>query len=99
MWIYFLGLILMLGLLDACFVNHAYYSTLMKGASVQLVFGFEVCGFYVFDHHIIFSTSLLQEVLFLQQLELNRSVPTLKVDSLIFALSSKCPYILDIPCV
>ncbi|XP_064600380.1 E3 ubiquitin-protein ligase synoviolin A-like [Liolophura sinensis] len=30
-----------LGLLDLYFVNHAYYSTLLKGASVQLVFGFE----------------------------------------------------------
>ena len=31
-----------LGVVDLYFVNHAYYSTLIKGASVQLVFGFEV---------------------------------------------------------
>ena len=31
-----------LGLIDALFINYAYHSTLMKGASVQLVFGFEV---------------------------------------------------------
>ncbi|XP_064622155.1 E3 ubiquitin-protein ligase synoviolin B-like [Lineus longissimus] len=36
-----LGLLGILGALDMYFVNHAYYSTLMKGASVQLVFGFE----------------------------------------------------------
>ena len=38
----FLALLTVLGLLDAYFINHAYYSTLIKGASVQLVFGFEV---------------------------------------------------------
>ncbi|XP_052058683.1 E3 ubiquitin-protein ligase synoviolin B-like [Mytilus californianus] len=34
-------LITLLGILDLYFINHAYYSTLLKGASVQLVFGFE----------------------------------------------------------
>ncbi|VDI37964.1 E3 ubiquitin-protein ligase synoviolin, partial [Mytilus galloprovincialis] len=34
-------LITLLGILDLYFINHAYYSTLVKGASVQLVFGFE----------------------------------------------------------
>uniref|UniRef100_T1IPZ3 RING-type E3 ubiquitin transferase n=1 Tax=Strigamia maritima TaxID=126957 RepID=T1IPZ3_STRMM len=34
-------LLLGLGLLDAHFVNMAYFSTLTKGATVQLVFGFE----------------------------------------------------------
>lgn len=34
-------LIALLGILDLYFINHAYYSTLLKGASVQLVFGFE----------------------------------------------------------
>jgi len=36
-----LSLLLFLGSLDIHFVNLAYYSTLTKGASVQLVFGFE----------------------------------------------------------
>jgi E3 ubiquitin-protein ligase synoviolin len=31
----------MLGALDLHFVGHAYQSTITKGASVQLVFGFE----------------------------------------------------------
>lgn len=33
---------LLLGALDFLFVNHAYHSILTRGASVQLVFGFEV---------------------------------------------------------
>lgn len=36
-----LTLIALLGVLDLYFINHAYHSTLTKGASVQLVFGFE----------------------------------------------------------
>ncbi|XP_046572341.1 E3 ubiquitin-protein ligase synoviolin-like [Haliotis rubra] len=36
-----LSLLSFLGVLDVYFINHAYYSTLLKGASVQLVFGFE----------------------------------------------------------
>lgn len=32
----------LLGILDFLFVNHAYHSILTRGASVQLVFGFEV---------------------------------------------------------
>lgn len=35
------ALLFMLGILDTTFVIHAYQSTLNKGASVQLVFGFE----------------------------------------------------------
>ncbi|KAK7493457.1 hypothetical protein BaRGS_00015357 [Batillaria attramentaria] len=35
------SLLIFLGLLDMYFVNHAYYSTLLKGPTVQLVFGFE----------------------------------------------------------
>ncbi|GBM56978.1 E3 ubiquitin-protein ligase synoviolin [Araneus ventricosus] len=35
------SLLLLLGILDYFFVSHAYHSTLTKGASVQLVFGFE----------------------------------------------------------
>ncbi|XP_067012476.1 E3 ubiquitin-protein ligase synoviolin B isoform X2 [Anabrus simplex] len=35
------SLLLMLGALDLHFVGHAYQSTVTKGASVQLVFGFE----------------------------------------------------------
>lgn len=33
---------MLLGGLDNLFVGHAYHSTITKGASVQLVFGFEV---------------------------------------------------------
>ncbi|XP_076463487.1 E3 ubiquitin-protein ligase synoviolin A-like [Babylonia areolata] len=36
-----LSLLTFLGMLDMYFVNHAYYSTLVKGPTVQLVFGFE----------------------------------------------------------
>jgi len=36
-----LALLTMLGALDLNFVGHAYQSTITKGASVQLVFGFE----------------------------------------------------------
>lgn len=36
-----LSLLVMLGMLDLHFVGHAYQSTVTKGASVQLVFGFE----------------------------------------------------------
>lgn len=32
----------LLGVLDFFFVSHAYHSILTRGASVQLVFGFEV---------------------------------------------------------
>lgn len=37
-----ISLLCLLAFLDIFFVNLAYYSTLTKGASVQLVFGFEV---------------------------------------------------------
>lgn len=33
----------LLGVLDFLFVNHACHSIITRGASVQLVFGFEVC--------------------------------------------------------
>lgn len=36
-----LSLLLLLGSLDMYFIQHAYQSTVTKGASVQLVFGFE----------------------------------------------------------
>uniref|UniRef100_A0A8B9N4J9 RING-type E3 ubiquitin transferase n=79 Tax=Aves TaxID=8782 RepID=A0A8B9N4J9_9AVES len=36
------SLMFLLGILDFLFVNHAYHSILTRGASVQLVFGFEV---------------------------------------------------------
>ena len=42
------GLLTFLGVVDLYFVNHAYYSTLIKGASVQLVFGFEVSAVLYF---------------------------------------------------
>ncbi|GFY55546.1 e3 ubiquitin-protein ligase synoviolin [Trichonephila inaurata madagascariensis] len=35
------SLLVLLGIMDYFFVSHAYHSTLTKGASVQLVFGFE----------------------------------------------------------
>ncbi|KFM56837.1 E3 ubiquitin-protein ligase synoviolin B, partial [Stegodyphus mimosarum] len=35
------SLLILLGVLDYFFVSHAYHSTITKGASVQLVFGFE----------------------------------------------------------
>lgn len=41
-WFSSVALIALLGVLDLYFINHAYHSTLTKGASVQLVFGFEV---------------------------------------------------------
>lgn len=34
--------------LDSYFVSHAYFTTLLKGASVQIVFGFEVRYFFYF---------------------------------------------------
>ncbi|XP_035697938.1 E3 ubiquitin-protein ligase synoviolin-like [Branchiostoma floridae] len=36
-----ISLLLVLGCLDAMFISHAYHSTLIRGATVQLVFGFE----------------------------------------------------------
>lgn len=36
-----LSLLAVLGILDFHFIGHAYQSTITKGASVQLVFGFE----------------------------------------------------------
>ncbi|ESO96371.1 hypothetical protein LOTGIDRAFT_147275, partial [Lottia gigantea] len=36
-----LSLLSSLAVVDLYFINHAYYSTLLRGASVQLVFGFE----------------------------------------------------------
>lgn len=44
-WLYFMfpaALIGLLGVLDFLFVNHACHSIITRGASVQLVFGFEV---------------------------------------------------------
>lgn len=35
------ALLILLGALDLTFISHAYQSTITKGASVQLVFGFE----------------------------------------------------------
>ena len=39
---YFTGLLAMLGAADCYFMKNAYNITLVKGASAQLVFGFEV---------------------------------------------------------
>lgn len=36
------ALMVLLGVLDFLFVNHACHSIITRGASVQLVFGFEV---------------------------------------------------------
>lgn len=44
-WLFFIfpaALIGLLGVLDFLFVNHACHSIITRGASVQLVFGFEV---------------------------------------------------------
>nr|CAD7567419.1 unnamed protein product [Timema californicum] len=40
-WMFHIPLLTLLGALDLHFVGHAYQSTVTKGASVQLVFGFE----------------------------------------------------------
>nr|CAD7586557.1 unnamed protein product [Timema genevievae] len=40
-WLFHIPLLTLLGALDLHFVGHAYQSTVTKGASVQLVFGFE----------------------------------------------------------
>ena len=40
--VFIAGMLLLLGVLDALFVHIAYYTTVQSGASVQLVFGFEV---------------------------------------------------------
>lgn len=39
------SLLMILGLLDVMFITFAYQITMLKGASVQLVFGFEVSSF------------------------------------------------------
>lgn len=39
----------MLGIVDYYFMKNAYYTTMMKGASAQLVFGFEVSSWNVAD--------------------------------------------------
>ena len=38
----FIGLLSVLGTLDSILVHHAFRTTLTSGASVQMVFGFEV---------------------------------------------------------
>ena len=40
--VWFSAVVIFLAALDIAFIKHAYHSTLTKGASVQLVFGFEV---------------------------------------------------------
>ncbi|UYV64856.1 SYVN1 [Cordylochernes scorpioides] len=47
-------MLLLLGSLDSLFVSHAYHSTIQKGPTVQLVFGFE----YAILWTIIFNTFL-----------------------------------------
>ncbi len=37
-----LGIVAVLSALDSYFVSHAYFTTLLRGASVQIVFGFDV---------------------------------------------------------
>ena len=41
MCFYVTALLILLGFLDIVLVSHAYHSTITRGASVQLVFGFE----------------------------------------------------------
>ncbi|XP_038074892.1 E3 ubiquitin-protein ligase synoviolin B-like [Patiria miniata] len=49
-----LGLLAVLGALDMIFMNYAYHSTLTKGASVQLVFGFEYAVLFTIIVNISF---------------------------------------------
>lgn len=48
----------LLGVLDFLFVNHACHSIITRGASVQLVFGFEVCQISLEAHKCIASLFL-----------------------------------------
>ena len=45
--LYSTALMGLLGVLDFMFVNHACHSIITRGASVQLVFGFEVCQIWL----------------------------------------------------
>ncbi|XP_018112108.1 E3 ubiquitin-protein ligase synoviolin A isoform X1 [Xenopus laevis] len=61
-----LALMLLLGVLDAFFVSHAYHSLVIRGASVQLVFGFEYAILMtviltVFIKYILHSVDLQSE--------------------------------------
>ncbi|XP_030074324.1 E3 ubiquitin-protein ligase synoviolin isoform X2 [Microcaecilia unicolor] len=60
------SLMLLLEILDFLFVSHAYHSILIRGASVQLVFGFEYAILMtmvltVFIKYILHSVDLLRE--------------------------------------
>ena len=41
-WLMILGLLTVLGTVDAILIHHAFRTTIASGASVQMVFGFEV---------------------------------------------------------
>ncbi|XP_018409834.1 PREDICTED: E3 ubiquitin-protein ligase synoviolin [Nanorana parkeri] len=61
-----LALMLLLGVLDVLFVSHAYHSLVTRGASVQLVFGFEYAILMtmiltVFIKYILHSVDLQSE--------------------------------------
>ncbi|XP_070578843.1 E3 ubiquitin-protein ligase synoviolin B-like [Ptychodera flava] len=60
------ALLIVLGLVDAFFINHAYHSTITKGATAQLVFGFEyaillIVVVNVFFKYILHSIDLQSE--------------------------------------
>ena len=42
MFIFLLGLLIILGTIDSVLIHHAFKTTVSRGASVQMVFGFEV---------------------------------------------------------
>lgn len=49
----FSALLAFLSALDSYFISHAYFTTLVRGASVQIVFGFEVSDFEQFYQVIV----------------------------------------------
>uniref|UniRef100_A0A1I8C231 E3 ubiquitin-protein ligase hrd-1 n=1 Tax=Meloidogyne hapla TaxID=6305 RepID=A0A1I8C231_MELHA len=47
-----LGIISLLGAIDSYFISHAFFTTLMRGASAQIVFGFEYAVLLTMVAHI-----------------------------------------------
>ncbi|VDK78945.1 unnamed protein product [Anisakis simplex] len=52
-FLYVSGLLAFLSSLDSYFVSHAYFTTLLKGASVQIVFGFEYAILMTIVFHVL----------------------------------------------
>lgn len=42
-----MGILSLLSAVDSYFISHAFFTTLMRGASAQIVFGFEVVLFII----------------------------------------------------